>query len=187
MYKLLPAMRCRLALVLPIVAAPAWACDGGDDRALDAFVGDWQFQRESTKVVTCGKAASIKHELAGRILGMRIGTEATLVVEGLEVLGAQDLTRFCRALAFTVTGAGAAAVPGQTCDDSQEVTDPTNMLPATLETRSSFTTLQFTQAGLNGGLNATITQHVEEVQDGKPIDAFDCQIAVTTALKKITR
>jgi len=183
-------MRCRPALALPVVAAlalPALACDGGQENELDAFLGDWQFQQESTKIVTCGKDASTMHELAGRILGLRNGTEARLVIQGLDVLGAQDLARFCRALGFSVTGTAAAALAGQSCDDSQEVTDPGNMQPATLETRSSFSALQFMHAGLNGGLNATIAQHVEELQDGKSINAFDCQITVNAALKKITR
>src|SRR3954453_1914706 len=106
-------MRCLLALVLPVAATVA--CEGGGDRELDAFLGDWQFQAESTKTVTCGKDASTVHELAGRILGFDNGTEARLVIQGLEVLGALDLARFCRALSFSVTGTAAAAVAGQSC------------------------------------------------------------------------
>jgi hypothetical protein len=186
-------MRCRFPLVLPVavalaaLAAPTLACEGAHDGELDAFLGDWQFQAESTKTVTCGKDASTVHELAGRILGFDNGTEARLVIQGLEVLGAQDLARFCRALSFSVTGTAAAAVAGQSCDDAQEVTDPANQQPATLQTRSVFTALQFMHAGLNGGLNASISQHVEELQNGKSIDAFDCQVSVNAALKKITR
>jgi hypothetical protein len=180
-------IRRGLALLLPIAATPALACEGGDAQELDAFVGDWQLQAPSTKLVSCGKEASTTHELAGRIFGFRSGVEANLVIQGLEVLGAQDLARFCRAVSFTVVGAGALAVAGQICDDAQEVSDPANMQPATLQTRSTFAALQFTLAGFNGALNGNITQHVEELQNGKPIDAFDCQITVNTVLKKITR
>jgi hypothetical protein len=56
-----------------------------------------------------------------------------------------------------------------------------------LETTSSFTDVQFVLTAATATLTATISQSVEEQQDGRIVDSFNCQVTVNGSLKKLTR